>query len=232
MNKTSLITSLGTIVLGTSSVLAQGAATSSIPYSRSRPEIMVGTPREETTQQYSWIDINQPKPREIKLHDFITILVDEKAQERFDNQFDRTRNSSLIAVLNEWVRIGKTGNLTNAAENSPTIDANLQGNFGANSGASSREGVQYRITVRVVDIKDNGHLVIEGRKTIRSNTDVFVYTLSGVIDSRSVDNSGNILQANSENIYHPHIAKMLNGRTFDSVKRPWGVRLYDKFSPF
>lgn len=227
-----IILALIVVVLAAENLFAQAGATNSSVYVGKRPAASLRNTRSTTTQRYSWIDIEQPEPREIKLHDLVTILVDEKAQERFDNQFDRTRKASLQASLNEFIRIGDSGNLENAADNQPTIDGQVNGKFNANAGSSSQEGVQYRITVRVVEVKDNGQLVIEGRKTIRSNRDVFVYTLSGVIDSRSVENSGNILKANSEHVYHLEISKTLNGKINESVRRPWGVVLYDKFFPF
>ncbi|NOX55279.1 MAG: hypothetical protein GXP27_12745, partial [Planctomycetes bacterium] len=65
--------------------------------------------RPRRIRDYSWIYIDAPEPREIKVHDIITIIVDEKAEVTVNSRFDRQRNSNLNAELNEFIRLGETG---------------------------------------------------------------------------------------------------------------------------
>lgn len=181
-------------------------------------------------RDYSWIYIDPAKPRVIKVHDLITIVVDEKSEVTVKSRFNRQRRESLKAELREFMRISENGNLTSAAQNSqPTIDATLSGRLQSNGDLIDTEGVRYRIAATVVDVLPNGNLVLEARKSIRSNKDVWEHSLTGILRSKDVNRDNTAL---SENIANLIIEKRQRGKVYDSTKRPWGVRLYDFFSPF
>ncbi|MCA9040690.1 MAG: flagellar basal body L-ring protein FlgH [Planctomycetaceae bacterium] len=192
------------------------------------PEMAFST-TQRSIRDYSWIYIEEPQLEEIKQHDIITILVDKKYQDRVNSNFNRTRNASLTAELKEFLRISEDGNLTNAADNEPTVDAALQGKLTSTGALSNQEGVQYRIAAIVVEVLPNGNLVLEARDRIEINGDVFIYTLTGVLPSDKVAAD---MTASSDNVYNLDVSKKMNGKVGDSVKRPWGIWLYDKFSPF
>ncbi|MEZ6046899.1 MAG: flagellar basal body L-ring protein FlgH [Planctomycetaceae bacterium] len=185
--------------------------------------------RPRTIRDYSWIYIEQPELEEIRQHDIITIMIDKKYQDRVNSNFNRTRNASLKAELKEFLRINEDGNLTNAADNEPSIDAALQGNLTSSGQVTNQEGIQYRIAAIVVEVLPNGNLVLEARDRIEINGDVYVYTLTGILPS---DKVGVNMSALSENIYNLDVTKEMKGKVGDSVKRPWGIWLYDKLSPF
>ncbi len=127
------------------------------------------------------------------------------------------------------MRIGKTGNLATAASNQPTINANLQGRMQTTGQLTDQEGVRYRIAATVVDVLPNGNLVLEARKSIRSNRDVWEYSLTGVIRSEDILGNNSAL---SEDIANLKIVKKQRGKVYDSTRRPWGVLLYDLIFPF
>ena len=190
--------------------------------------VMLGTHRKRI-RDYSWIYIEPPVPPEIKLHDIVTIIVDEKSEVIMNSKFNRQRRSNLKAELKEFVRLGNTGNLANAAANAPTIDAQLQGTLNSTGQLTDQEGIKYRIAATVVDVLPNGVLQLEAKKKIQTQDDVSEYTLTGELRASDVapDNT-----ASSENIASLNIVKNQTGRVYDSTKRNWGYRLYDLLSPF
>src|SRR5690606_20274914 len=115
-------------------------------------------------------------------------------------------------------------NLANAALNQPTIDANLQSRLNSTGQSTEQEGIRYRIAATVVDILPNGNLVLEARKSIRTNRDVWEYSLTGMLRFEDVDANNT---ASSEDIANLNIVKRMHGKVYDSTKRPWGIRLYD-----
>lgn len=177
----------------------------------------------------SWHYIDPTPPRQIKLHDIITVVVDEKSETVLGSTFNRQRNNTLKAELKEFIRIGKTGNLENAADNQPSIDANLMGQMRNTGQVVEQEGIRYRIAATVVNVLPNGNVVIEARKRIRSDRDSWEFTLTGVIDSLSIRRDNTAL---SENIANLQITKDRSGKVFDSTKRHWGIRIYDVIWPF
>lgn len=182
-----------------------------------------------TVRELSLIYIDEPEPRELKVHDIVTVIVDEKSRVSVTSRFDRQRNGTLKAELKEFLRIDDNGNLANAALNAPTIDGTLQNRFQANGQMTDGEGIQYRIAAVVVDVLPNGNLVLEARKSIRSNRDIWEYSLTGTVRSKDVAKDNTVL---SENIAYLNIEKHQRGKVYDSTKRAWGTLIYDVIFPF
>ncbi|MFN0199416.1 MAG: flagellar basal body L-ring protein FlgH [Planctomycetaceae bacterium] len=180
-------------------------------------------------RDYSWIYIDQPLPREIKVHDIITIVVDENSEVTQNARYTRQRMGQLKAELKEFMRIDDEGNLAIAAADSPSIDGTLQSRLQSAGDTINREGIKYRIAATVVDVMPNGHLVLEARKSIRANYDVWEYTLTGILRPDDVNRDNTAL---TENVANLDIVKRQRGRVFDATKRPWGIYLWDQLMPF
>jgi flagellar L-ring protein precursor FlgH len=185
------------------------------------------TPRQ--MRDYSWIYIDSPQPREIQVHDIITILVDEKSEVTINSRFNRQRTANLTAELKEFIRINEAGNLGNAASNSPTIDGGLQNRLQSTGGLTDQEGIRYRIAATVVDVLPNGNIVLEARKSIRSNRDLWEYSLTGVLRSQDIAQNNTAV---SEDIANLRIVKRQRGKVYNSTRLPWGSRLWDVIFPF
>ena len=71
--------------------------------------------------------------------------------------------------------------------------------------------------------------MLEARKSIRSNKDMWEYSLTGVLRPQDINSDNTAL---SENIANLDIVKKSKGTVFDSTQRPWGLWLYDKLAPF
>lgn len=192
-------------------------------------DLYTPSPKPPLLRDYSLIYVPAPEPIVVKVHDIITIMVDEKSSVTIDSRFNRNRTETLKAELKEFMRIDNAGNLAPAALNSPKIDTQLQGRLQSTGQVADREGIQYRIAATVVDIRPNGNLILEARKSIRSNRDVWEYRLTGEIRSKDVNRDNTAL---SENIANLDIVKHQRGKVYQSTKRPWGVVLYDWFFPF
>tara|TARA_R110002095_G_scaffold172230_1_gene149633 strand:+ start:5169 stop:6113 length:945 start_codon:yes stop_codon:yes gene_type:complete len=192
-------------------------------------DLYTNSPQPAQIRDYSLIYVPAPEPIVVKMHDIISILVDEKSSVTVDSRFNRNRTETLKAELKEFMRIDEAGNLAPAALNSPKIDTQLQGRLQSTGQLADREGIQYRIAAIVVDIRPNGNLILEARKSIRSNHDVWEYRLTGEIRSKDVNRDNTAL---SENIANLDIVKHQRGKVYQSTKRPWGVVLYDWFFPF
>lgn len=187
------------------------------------------SPKPPLIKDYSLIYVPPLEPIVVKVHDIITILVDEKSSVTVDSRYNRNRTAILKAELKEFLRINEMGNLAPAALNSPKIDAQLQGRLQSTGQLADREGIQYRIAAIVVDIRPNGNLILEARKSIRTNRDIWEYRLTGEIRSKDVNRDNTAL---SENVANLDIVKHQRGKVYASTKRPWGVVLYDWFFPF
>ncbi len=176
----------------------------------------------------SRIFIEAVPPGEIKVHDIVTIVVDEKSEVIMNQRFNRQKNAKLKAELKDFIRFND-GKLDNAAGNSPTIDSQMQAALLASGTLTDQEGIKYRIAATVKDVKPNGTITLEARKEIQTQDDASEYLLTGEIRAQDIkpDNT-----ASSEDIANLSIVKRAKGRVYNSTKRGWGVRLLDILSPF
>ena len=182
-----------------------------------------------TLQDMSWTVVVKPRPRPIRVHDILTITVDDKNEVFVDNRFNRSRIAQLKAELKEFIRLDPRGNLVPAALNGPTVDAGLQSRLNSQGQIQTAEGVKYVIAATVVDIRPNGNLVLEARKRVRSNRDVWEYKLTGEVRPEKVNRDFTVV---SEDIANLGIERNQKGKVAHGTKRPWGVVLYDWLSPF
>ena len=241
MKLSTLITTFGiSIALGTTAIAQikpqplrrsqpPGVFTTTPQSERLPPVYEMGPARLGSIRDHSWTYIDQQLPRTIKRHDIIKIIVDEKSETTLRSGFDRQQTTNFLAELREFVRIGETGNLTNAANNQPTVDANVTGRMRNQGRVTDQEGMRYRIAASVIKVLPNGNLLLYARKSIRSDRDVWSFTVTGTVASTSVSRAGTVL---SEDIANLNIVKKRQGKVYSSTKWRWGTRLYDMFWPF
>lgn len=183
-----------------------------------------------TVRDYSWIYIDAaPEPRKLKVHDIVVIVVDEKSEVTENALYNRQKTGQLKLELKDFVRLDDNGNAANAAANSPTVDTNLQQNLQARGLMQNREGMKFRIAATVSDILPNGNIVLEARKSVRSNWNIWTYSLTGIARPEDVLANNTIM---SENVAMMNIAKSEKGKIRDASRRGWLMTTYDFLSPF
>jgi flagellar L-ring protein FlgH len=187
--------------------------------------------RPPTVRDFSWIYIDAPPPPSlIKVHDIITIEVDEKAEVIVNSRFNRQRNGSYQLSLKEFIRIRTDGpTMENTASTEPSIEGNLQNRLQTIGQLTDQEGITYKIAATVVDVLPNGTIVLEARKSIRTNQDVFEYRMTGRIDRAKIKPDRT---ARTEDIAELKIDRIQKGKVFDSTKTNWGTRILDLLMPF
>jgi flagellar L-ring protein precursor FlgH len=222
------------IVLGACCAITGTTAAQDTPRWTSPPPARTQGPLIEETlprvRDYSWIYVEPPPPpAQIKVHDIITIEVDEKAEVIVNSRFNRQRNGSYKAQLKEFVKIVGGPKLITAADNQPTVEGNLQNRLQTIGQLTDSEGITYRIAATVVDVLPNGTIVLEARKSIRTNQDFFEYRLTGRVDKGKIKPDRT---ARTEDIAELKIERVQRGKVFDSTKVNWGTRILDVIVPF
>ena len=92
-----------------------------------------------------------------------------------------------------------------------------------------QEEMKYCIAATVVDILPNGALILEAHKSIRINTELWEFSLTGRIRSDDVVENNTV---NSQNIADLMISKRETGRFHDDAIRGFINRGYDHFHSF
>ena len=187
-------------------------------------------PTQTMVRDHSFIYIDAPPaPSLIKVHDILTIEVDEKAEVIINSRFNRQRNGSFKMELKDFVRLASGPRLLTASDNTPAIDSTLSNRLQTIGQGSDSEGITYKIAATVVDVLPNGTIVLEARKSIRTNQDLFEYRLTGRVDRGKIKPDRT---ARTEDIAELQIERLQRGKIFDSTKVNWGTRILDSLSPF
>ena len=169
-------------------------------------------------------------PKEVRVHDIITVIVNENSQFIYEDELERRRVANIKAVLTDWVTLSGL-NLRPAAQNSgdPTVAGTFNSLLRSEGDIDTRNGMKFKIGATVVDIRPNGNLVVEAHKKLVNNEEVFDFSLTGIVRREDVLPDNTIL---SEKFAELHIDKRERGHIREANRRGWLTKLYDKLAPF
>lgn len=85
------------------------------------------------------------------------------------------------------------------------------------------------MTARIVDIRPNGNLVLEARKTMRVDDELVENSLTGTVRAEDIPPNNVVL---SEKLAELSINRRTVGHVRDSYKRGWLTRFWDGVNPF
>ena len=171
-----------------------------------------------------------PQPRVFKEQDLVTIIVNMSS--KYSNKADLQKQKKINAKmgLTDWIRfvgIGKMPEPVN--EDQPVVGAVLDHQTRAKGDLSRSESLNFKIKCRISRKLDNGNLQIEGIIHMHIGEEIKQVYLSGII---SPDDIGANNTISSDDIYDLDIRDTPAGNVFDSVKRNYGTRFIERWSPF
>jgi flagellar L-ring protein FlgH len=162
------------------------------------PGLLGGMAAGTELQQLSSLSISPPKPREFKVHDLVTIVVDEssrqQAQQSLKTDKKYNNESTLGSIIDPWellelrLRAGGTRNLN-------LLDIDHNAKFDGKGNFERNDRLQMKIQARILDVKPNGILVLEARKYIDKNGETQETVLSGSCRMEDVTSSNTVFSS-------------------------------------
>ncbi len=179
----------------------------------------------------SWLYQRADPPVQVRMHDLITIVVNEKSAVTSTGQLDRRKTGKFDAELKNWIHLDSLWSLKPSpmSNGQPKANGTLDSQYQADAELSTKDALEFKISAEVVDIRPNGNLIIEAHHKIQVNEDVWVASLSGVVRREDVHPDNTVL---SQNIAELMIEKKEVGNVRDGYRRGWLTRAYDKFMIF
>jgi flagellar L-ring protein FlgH len=190
----------------------------------------VGDPAPLLFSQASWT-YQPPAPiRVFNKNDIITIRVDEITRMQAEGVATGRKQTLYEAVLSDWIQLDNFRlRPDKQANGDPTVATESNSNFRANSTVASRESLTFNIGATVVDIRPNGSLLLEARKTIRVNDNLWETSLTGLCRVQDIGPDNVVL---SKDLIDLEIRKEDQGHLRDGYKRGWFQRWLDRVQPF
>lgn len=190
----------------------------------------IGARRGLSLAQASWTFEAQPEPKQFKLNDQLTVLVNEKSVVTSEGQMDRRKQSDGHLTLTDWLSLNNWSiRAAPQASGDPKIGGEAQNKYRAQADLETRDSMTFKIAVRIVDIRPNGTLVVEGNKSVRANAEAWEACLTGVIRPEDVLPNNTI---QSENVAELRIVKRESGHVRDGYRRGWMLEFLDRYQPF
>lgn len=178
----------------------------------------------------SWTYQPAPPLRTFQINDIVTIRVDEITRMMADGQTQIRKQSLYEAVLTDWIRLtGFRLRPDEQANGDPAIGTESNNNYRAQSMIQSRESLTFNIAATVVDIRPNGLLVLEAKKKIRVNDNLWETSLIGICRAQDIAPDNVVL---SKDLVEAEILKDDQGHLRDGYARGWFQRWFDRIQPF
>lgn len=158
-----------------------------------------------------------------KKGDLITILVKETVTITDKQTTETKRKSDPIKAS-----IGALPGNTSAAA-LPSLEASSENNFKGEGSYTSSGDVRATVTGRVVDVLDNGNLLIEGRRQIQVNDDSKTILISGLVRTADLRSDNTIF---SEKLHNFQVSIEGEGPLARSQEKGFLGKIIDVLWPF
>ncbi len=188
--------------------------------------------KKRVTINYNLFDDNRAK----RIGDIVTVTVSESTN--IDNSesatTDNSNTASGSADYNKFfrgilsaARTGRNANFTDRSAN--TFETDFSSKFSGKGDYDSSRSVNLTITAMIVEVLDNGNLVLEGRRNITANKEKYVLRLTGIARPIDITIANTITSSKMSNVTFGLEGK---GWLTRAGSKGWYNRLKDMVWPF
>ncbi|MGA2066440.1 MAG: flagellar basal body L-ring protein FlgH [Thermoguttaceae bacterium] len=183
-----------------------------------------------TLTSSSWTSEEPAATKTIKINDLVTVIVSEKSAMTNYGKMDRQKMASGNLSLTAWLKFyGANLGADGQPNGTPQIAGTANNQMQSKGDLQTRDSLSFHIACRVADIRPNGNLVLEGRRTINNNEENWDYALTGEIRADAVLPNHTVL---SDSVADLRVIKRETGEARDSYRRGWMLKWLDKWQPF
>ena len=186
-----------------------------------------------TTSTASFYDVPEPKPKLLRKHDLVTIVIRENSQFSSNNTTDLKHSNDLDALIDSYVTLGIQGGGPALMEHSPStpieLKTNGQRDFKGTAALERDDSYTGRITAEVIDVKPNGTLILQATEVIKTDEEEQRVTLIGDCRVEDISADNTIL---SNQLFNLSLNKQHKGQAKDTNTRGLFTRFLDWLNPF
>lgn len=139
-----------------------------------------------------------PAPRAFKLHDLVTIIIDETSKQSADQETkaDKTYNvgGTINGVIDPW-QLLQARLQSSSIKDLELLKAAYNQKFDGKGNYSRNDTFSMKIQAEIIDVKPNGTLTVEARKIIDKNGESQTTVLSGVCRIADITTSNSVLSS-------------------------------------
>ncbi len=186
--------------------------------------------RRLTAKDTSFIYQELEPPVEYKLHDIVTVMVDESTRVLSEGDMEGKKKADGSMVLSDWIGFkGWSIRPDPQSLGDPKVAGKVENKYKAEGELETRESLKLTITCTVETILPNGHLVLEGDRSINVNNEQWEVYLMGIVRAEDVLPNNTVM---SEDVARMRLIKREAGHVRDRYRRGWVQKFLDKYQLF
>jgi flagellar L-ring protein precursor FlgH len=127
--------------------------------------------------------VEPPEPREFKAHDIIYIIINENSIARSQQSLESTKVNQARNTLNGIIDPMKLLQLRlegSSIDGLELLNLQVQNQYTGEGEYDRNDQIIARIAAEVIDVKPNGNLVIQAKKSVTTDEEVKTVVLSGI----------------------------------------------------
>ncbi len=175
----------------------------------------------------SLIIVEPPKPRDFNVHDKVTIIIAESSKQSASQKLDTKKDAAFGASLKKFPDLMKLLEAELTSEDGGEIvgtDVSHSSKFKGEGTYTRDDRFTDRVTATIIDVKPNGVLVIEAKRTIKRDEEEQVVSLSGECRREDVTESNTVL---STQLAELTLISKNSGQVKDSATKGLIPRLFE-----
>lgn len=177
----------------------------------------------------SLVAVKEQDPKKFKVEDLLTVIVREQTEYEAEGTNNARRQANLKSELDAFIKF-TGGGVGSAAFRRGKPNIEYKGTFNQRNDAENEreDRLTTRVTAKIVDVKPNGNLVVEARKTMIHDDEVHVMTLTGICRSIDVTPDNTVL---STQVADKVIEVHTKGSIRNTTRPGWLGTIYDFVRP-
>ncbi|MFG0283652.1 MAG: flagellar basal body L-ring protein FlgH [Phycisphaerales bacterium JB039] len=179
----------------------------------------------------SMFAVRPPEKKVYRVHDLVTIIINESSQQTSEQTLETQKSvdyRSQIRALVDFQKLLEL-QLEQGDTNLTLLDLIAEQDYEGEGEYERKDRFTDRITAQVIDVKPNGMLVLEARRTIQVDEESKTLVLSGNCMSESVTAEG-VVQSNE--LADLRVIVEHEGALRQAASKGWFTRALDFLFPF
>ena len=171
-----------------------------------------------------------PQPKVFKEQDLITVIVNMSSKYSSKADLQKQKKINAKMGLTDWIRFVGISKLPEpVSEDPPVIGGVLDHQTRAKGDLKRDENLSFKIKCRVSRKLDNGNLQIEGPQRMQIGEEIKYIYISGIVSPEDIKPNGTV---SSDDVYDIDVRDTPEGNVYDSVRRSYGTKFIERWSPF
>jgi flagellar L-ring protein FlgH len=165
----------------------------------------------------SWITVAEPSPKDYRVHDLITIIVNEVSKNSTKADTKADREYTVDSKLQDWISLsGLNLRPDKQSHGDPKVGFSYDREFEGKGDIKREDSLTARIQAKVIDVMPNRTLLLEATKKVTTDEEETTIILSGVCRSKDIGIDNTILSSQLADL---DLRKSHNGIARDATKR-------------